>query len=431
MENSVQVYCESVTPRLKYSLNLVFKTILGIDWTITTEPEADKPLVNYSGDRSIGGIFIQPEDILFETGVRSQDIWIAHMDELPLFFQQPPEAGFPLDIFAFSFYMVTRYEEYLPFTRDEHGRFAAESSLAYKHSFLNLPVVDIWALRFGHTLSVLYPNLSIPGRTYDNLLTIDVDQPFAFRSKGLLRNMGGLIMDIIKGRNPSLRFRCMTRSQTDPYDTFDYINNTAADNGCPVTYFFTAGKRSKYDLNPNPKQRCYRRLIKKSSERYNTGIHPSYDSRRNTDILKREISLLESITRKKLSVSRQHFLLLSFPDTYQRLLECGITKDYTLGFVREAGFRGGIARPFMFYDIEREEETTLELVPFQYMEGTLQQYKRYTPEKAMLVINQLVETTRSVGGLFVSVWHNTSLTDNNEWKGWKEVFEYALKVQAK
>jgi hypothetical protein len=429
MDKIVQIYSKKVTPRLVYSLNLIFRTILKIDYLITHSPDPEKPLVNYSFDRSIGGVFIQPEKILFETGVRKQDVWVAHMGELPLFFQQPPEAGFPLDIFAFAFYNAARYEEYLPFTRDEHGRFAAEASLAYKHNFLNLPIVDIWAIKFGQTLSILFPTLKIPEPEFQSLLTVDVDQPFAYRSKGIIRNLGGLVIDVFKGRDFSLRFKCLTRKQRDPYDTFDFINSTAKENDCPVTYFFTAGKRSRYDLNPKPTQRCYKRLIKKSAAIHGTGIHPSYNSRKSIEILQKEMRVLERISRIKMEISRQHFLLLNFPDTYRRLIEVGIKRDFTLGFVREAGFRAGVARPFMFYDLEMEEETSLELVPFAYMEGTFHQYKRYSADQAREVIQNLVDITREVGGLFVSVWHNTSLTEKDGWEGWRDVFTFAMKAQ--
>jgi hypothetical protein len=51
------------------------------------------------------------------------------------------------------------------------------------------------------------------------------------------------------------------------------------------------------------------------------------------------------------------------------------------------------------------------------------------PEKSKEVILKLINETRKVGGLFVSIWHNTSLLDNEEWKGWREVFEFIIKNQ--
>jgi len=430
MNPIIQVYSENLdAPRLNYAVDLVLGTILGLEYIITDKPEREGPLINYSNDRSVGGIFIQPEDLLFEKGIRKQDIWIAHMGDLPLFFQQPPEAGFPLDIFAFSFYMVSRYEEYLPFPSDEHGRFAAESSLAYKHSFLDIPIVDIWAGRLGQTLSLLYPSVRLPEKKFSSLLTIDVDQPFAYRSKGILRNLGGLFVDIIKKRDASLRLRCMTRREIDPYDTYDYINEIADKNNCPVSYFFSAGKRAKFDLNPDPTRHCYMKLIKMLSEKFVTGLHPSYLSGSDINLLEQEKDILEEVSGKKIEVSRQHYIMLKFPGTYRTLIRLGIRTDYSLGFIREPGFRGGIARPFFFYDIESEEKTGLTLVPFQYMDGTLQQYKRYTADEAVRQIERLAGVTKEVGGLFVSIWHNTSLTEKDGWEGWRSVFENAVKAQ--
>ncbi len=430
MANAVQVYSVKTSPRLIYSLNLVFNNILGIEYKLTTEPDSTKPLINYSTDRSVGGIFIQPEPLLFETGIGKQDIWVAHIDGLPLFFQQPPEAGFMIDVFAFAFYLASRYEEYLPFTRDEYGRFAAESSLAYKHNFLYRPVVDIWVQRFGSNISLLYPVIKISSSTYDNLLTIDVDQPFAYRGKGVIRSVGGMIRDLIRGVRVGERVKCITGMEKDPYDTFDFLNQRAEKLSVPVRYFFTAGRRSRFDKNPIPSRRCYRRLIRKTVGKHSVGLHPSYASNKDVKILERELKRLEKAGDIKVDSVRKHFLLLSFPNTYRDLLTAGIKNDYTLGYAREPGFRAGIARPFLFYDLEKEEQTELRLVPFQYMDGTLQQYKRLTPDKAIPIIKILIDETRNVGGLFVSLWHNTSLTEKNGWEGWSSLFETAIKLQA-
>ncbi len=428
MSTRVQVYIAgNSTPRLEYAADLVLGNILGLDYEIiSSTPDPDRPLVNYSDDRSIGGIFIQPEKLLFETGIHSQDIWIAHMGDIPLFFQQPPEAGFFIDIFAFAFYMVTRYEEYLQVNRDEHGRYPAELSMAYKHNFLDRPVVDIWALRFGHTLGMLYPTLKINTGSYDSLLTVDVDQPFSYKGKGLIRNIGGLLLDIRRGKDISLRFRCMAGNMKDPFNTFDYINRQATEKQTNIIYFLSAGKRSKYDKNPDPLRKCYRRLIRSMTMKYKTGIHPSYYSNMHSAIVAREKSVLERAGQKLITSARNHYLLLKLPETYRSFIEAGIETDYTMGFVREPGFRAGIARPFLFYDLEREKTTGLRVVPFQYMDGTLQQYKRLTNEEAKKVIGKLINETREVGGLFVSLWHNTSLTETDEWKGWRRIFEFTL-----
>lgn len=426
----IQVYTPfKPTSRLSYAVDLVLGNILGLSYIITSAPVENIPLINYSDDRMIGGLFIQPEKLLFEEGIRKQDIWIAHLDDVPLFYQQPPEAGFVLDIFAFAFYNASRYEEYLTDIRDEHGRFAAESSLAYKHDFLDIPLVDIWVLRLGTTLKLLYPDLSIPDKKYSALLTVDLDQPYAFRGKGFLRNAGGLIKDIISGRSPARRFLCLTGRESDPYDTYGYLNSTAEKYKCPVLYFFTTGSRSKYDKNIHPRRKYYKNLIRKLSERHETGLHISYKSDNSEKLVAREKKMLEKVSRHNISRTRKHYLLLNLPLTYQILSKVGIEEDYTLGYIREVGFRAGIARPFRFYDLTEERQSSIMLVPFQYMEGTFQKYKRFSPGESKVAVKKLIDITKEVGGLFVSIWHNTSLTEENEWKGWRQLFEYTLREQ--
>ncbi len=429
MKFDVQVYTAKRSSRLEYAVDLVLGNILGLAYIITDSPEEGIPLINYSYDRSVGGIFIQPEGLLFETGIRSQEIWVAHLNGIPLFFQQPPEAGFQLDIFSFAFYLVSRYEEYLPLSRDEYGRFAVESSIAYKHNFLDVPVVDIWSHRLGITLKILYPGLQIPEKKYSYLLTIDIDEPFAFKGKGLIRNLAGLITDMLCGIKLGRRIACMTGRMRDVYDTYSYINATAEKYDCRVLYFFPANNRNRYSRGINPKRRCYRKLLRRLVKKYDVGLRTSHGNNNFEKSVEREKVTLENIISQKITKLRKHYLMLTLPETYQFLHSLGIEKDYTMGHIREAGFRAGIARPFKFYDLSREEISQIIIVPYQYIDLTYQKYKRYDQKEAIESISNLINRTKEAGGLFVSIWHNTSLTNEGEWEGWRKVFEYTLKEQ--
>ncbi|MEE4215836.1 MAG: polysaccharide deacetylase family protein [Bacteroidales bacterium] len=429
MKPDVQVYTNKRSSRLEYAVDLVLGNILGLEYIITSTPLEGIPLINYSYDRSVGGIFIQPEGLLFEEGIRTQEIWVAHLNGIPLFFQQPPEAGFQLDIFSFAFYMVSRYEEYLPQARDEYGRFAVESSLAYKNDFLDIPVVDIWARRLGATLSLLYPGLEIPEKKFSYLLTLDVEEAFAFRGKGLMHNLAGLLGDMMRGINPGKRVACMTGRIRDEYDTYTYINETSERYGCPLLYFFAAGNNSGLRKKVSSGRRCYRKLVKRLGERYEIGLRTSYSYDNVAKLIEKEKATLESITAGKILKLRKHHLLMTLPESYHLIQELGIERDYSMGYIREAGFRAGIARPFKFYDLSREEISSLQIVPYQFMDLTFQKYKRYEPGEALKSINKLIQGTKEVGGLFVSIWHNSSLTNLYEWEGWKEIFEYTLYEQ--
>ena len=118
------------------------------------------------------------------------------------------------------------------------------------------------------------------------------------------------------------------------------------------------------------------------------------------------------------------------PDTYQNLLNLGIGEDHTMGYSSQTGFRAGIARPFYFYDLVREKPTLLRIVPFQVMDRTLLTYLKLTPDEACKEFEYYTITIKSVGGQFVSLWHNTSLSNYEEWSGWKKVFEYMINLNA-
>jgi hypothetical protein len=100
-----------------------------------------------------------------------------------------------------------------------------------------------------------------------------------------------------------------------------------------------------------------------------------------------------------------------------------------MGYPDEPGFRAGIARPYLFYDVSADQQTNLRIVPFQVMDGTLFQYKNLDPAASQEIILKLMNETRKAGGLFVSIWHNTSLLETPEWKRWRGLFELMLQMQ--
>ena len=126
----------------------------------------------------------------------AKEIIVSEWKGLPVFFQTSSDSDLPFDIFAASFFLVSRYEEYLEFQPDEYGRFPASSSLAFKNGFLGIPVVDLWAKEMAKAFLKKFQTLVFKRNEYKALLTIDTDQPFAYLGKNLFRSIGGLFRDI-------------------------------------------------------------------------------------------------------------------------------------------------------------------------------------------------------------------------------------------
>ena len=139
-------------------------------------------------------------------------------------------------------------------------------------------------------------------------------------------------------------------------------------------------------------------------------------------MLTEEVQRLEGVLGERVTRSRQHYLMLHLPHTLRSMAAAGITDDHTMGFADQIGFRAGTSRPFPFYDLPAEEESSLMLHPFAVMDGTLKDYLRMDPLQAKQAVDLLIEKVRAVRGCFSSLWHNTSLTERDGWEGWKEVY---------
>ena len=428
----VKIFTSSNVPRLRYIAEIILGDILGLNWEMVTDRRklGKNPVINYSSENITGSFKINPDTLLFEESVKKREITTSDWKGLPVFFQTTSDSDLPFDIFASSFFLISRYEEYLELEHDEYGRFRASSSVAYRNGFLDLPVVDLWTKEFAKALLRKFQTLVFKRNKYEALITIDVDEPFAYLGKGVFASLGGFINDIADSqKHVSDRYDCVAKGKKDPYDVFDYIIETIEKSNTDVRFFISTADRSEFDKNPSWMNEEYRKLINSIADKLKIGLHPSFRASDNESLLKTEVDRLRSILQKDVRLSRFHYLRILMPDSYRNLINAGITEDYSMGYPEEPGFRAGLARPFFFYNIVEEKQSNLRIIPFQIMDVTLSDYKKLEPDSSRGLILKAINETKRVGGVFVSIWHNTSLLDNQECRGWREVFEFMLKNQ--
>jgi hypothetical protein len=428
----VKIFSKHDVPRLRYIAAIILGDILGLSWEIITDKRklGKQVVINYSHEVINGSFKISPDPLLFEAGIVSRDVIVNEWRGIPVFFMTTPDSDFPFDVFAASFFLVSRYEEYLDFQPDEYGRFPASLSLAFKNDFLRIPIVDIWAKEVAKALVKRFQTIAFRRNEYRSLLSIDINQPYAYLGKGLLRSIGSLFHDL---KNNSVdvgdRYRILAKEEKDPYDVFDYIIKKTGTNNTDACFFFTVGDHSKYDKNPSWKYEEYRKLILMIDNKYRTGLQPSFYSAENSLILNTEMVRLKTILNKEVIMSRFHYIRFFLPQSYRDISKAGILEDYSMGYPEEPGFRAGIARPYYFYDIAEDQQTSLKLFPFEIMDETLFNYKNLDQLASKEIILKMINEVRKAGGLFVSIWHNTSLLDNKDWLDRREVFEFMLKNQ--
>jgi hypothetical protein len=389
--------------------------------------------ISYTNNPVGDELFFVSRNLLFETGITEQNITVFEFNEHSAFFATGKLSALPFDVFAASFYLVSRYEEYLPHIRDEHDRFNPMDSLAFKYSFLQKPLINIWAKWVKELLERKFPSIQFPQKKYSFISTIDIDNAYAYREKGVTRSIGGYLKSFFRLDLSEIaeRTKVLLRLEKDPYDTYSFQLEMLKKYQFRSIYFFLLGDYGINDKNLPVESKKFQALIKMLGDYAEVGIHPSYGSNKSKDQLKKEVMRLSKVMHKEVTNSRQHFLKLTLPETYRNLIDLDITDDYTMGYASLVGFRASICTAFNFYDLDNELETNLKIHPFAIMEGTLKYYMKIPPESAMQHIKPLIDEVKSVNGTFISLWHNDTLNNQKIWKGWKSIYEqmvvYAVK----
>jgi hypothetical protein len=398
----ILIYSEDISPRIEFVTRLIFTKIHRVEISFTTNKAeflySELPKINYSQTKFNDEIYLKPHGLLTQSTLGKVVIKPFEYNNSTVFFESSPDSVFPFDPFAASFYLVTRYEEYFETELDKFGRFPAGKSILTELNLIKKPVVNIWADWLAKEINRKYPQIIFIKRRFKFISTIDIDNAWAYLNKGFWRTKAALVKSVLKGDISEFRLRrkVLKGKEKDPYHTYDYLDSVFSGNEEKVKFFFLLGDYGKYDKNVSHENIGFQKLILKIAQDYDIGIHPSFAGFLNGCHGKviRENGRLEKIVGRKISKSRQHYLNLKFPKTYQNLIKAGMTEDYTLGYPDQTGFRAGICTPFNFYDLENEETTNLLIVPFQVMDGTLRNYLKLSPEEAFKETEMLMNEVK-------------------------------------
>ncbi len=425
------VYTHKITPRLKYVFKHICTRVLGLKVDFTTKIEVfiahDSIKMSYTKQQLGSEFFIKSTTLLFEQGLSDLEINVQTWEHTKCFFYNGDKSAIPFDIFAASFYMLSRYEEYLPQVKDEFGRCIATESLAFKEGFLHQPVVDIWAYKFKKALELQFPEFEFQSRSYTIQPIIDIPSPYNYRLKGVIRSLGGTLKDLLRFRFKGLytRYIVLFGLKHDPYDTFKYIINKQKQTRSKFLVFFLTGSYSTFDKSITINKRKYVALIKHLADYCKIGLKASYFSVKDIDVLKKEKLKMEDVINTALRMSRFSFSKVNLPVSYRNLVQLEIYEDYTMGYSDHVGFRAGSCTPFLFYDLDYEVQTPLKICPYHMMDASLLKTTSLLDKKA--VLKALIHQVKMVDGIFVPVFHNYTFSNEEKWKGFKDLFNIILK----
>lgn len=343
------------------------------------------------------------------------------------------------DILGLTYWMLNRLEELGPVELDKHGRFSALSSHAYKHNYLERPIVDEWLLILGQVILKVWPTLELKQHKFDVGVSHDVDAPSLYGFKSwfsILRIMAG---HLLKRRDLAacclaLRVKLLGKHSLhdlDPYNTFEWLMDLAESQGLMTSFYFISGRTdpvfdAEYELDEPPIRKLLSRIHKRGHE---IGLHPSYRTYNQLELLQREAEHLKQVCEVEgIEQSewggRMHYLRMQIPTTLRHLEEVGISYDSSLGYADRPGFRCGTCHSYLAFDAISQETLDLIIKPLIVMESSIYSdcYLGFKGSEALNHMRLLKKNCEKVAGTFNLLWHNSSLVD----KEMRDAFEKIL-----
>ena len=416
------LYSPNSTIRLQYICKFIFEEILCTSYSLTIDEQTfikdDGNKLNYSNTKIDNVFQIEAHAILFENNIQERAIKCFDYKTTKAFFKTE-NADFPFDIFAACFYLISRYEEYLPHTKDMYGRYAHENAIAFKENFIQQPVINIWLKYFKQTLKEYFPSMVFKEKTFSYIPTYDIDMAYAYKEKGFLRNTGGFF------KSPSIgRLSTLLGMSNDPFDCYGFLDELHEKNKLnPIYFFLVAKENGLYDKNILPDNEAMQSFIKMHAEKYTIGLHPSWKSFEAAEILQEEKICLENITTTTIEKSRQHYIKMELPETYKRLIAQNILNDYSMGYGSINGFRASVASSFFWFDLQENKITKLRIHPFCFMDANSHYEQKQNINQTKEELDYYYKTCASLNVTLITIFHNSFLGSSKEFEGWSTLYK--------
>ena len=328
------------------------------------------------------------------------------------------------DVLGLTYWMLARVEEINREDLDEYERFPAVSSHAFKHGYLNRPIVDEWLYILAQVIQRQWPDIELKRMDFSIKLSHDVDQPslYAFKQwQAILWMMAGHVIKRgdLKAFLTAPYVKIATRNKllsSDPYNTFDWIMTVAEKSNLQSAFYFICGRTdASFDAAYEPEDPVIKRLMNDIHNRgHEIGLHPSYNTFRCPNTLKKEAEKLRHICAKEGIYQsqwggRMHYLRWQQPTTQEAWAEAGMDYESSLGYADQIGFRCGTAHEFTAFDALKDRQYQLKIRPLIVMDNTIfsEKYMHVTSgDEAFSILKDLKWKVERVKGQLTLLFHN-------------------------
>ena len=388
------VFCQKITPRISYTFKHVFTTALGIEVDFTSKLET---FIAYTGPKMSYGkaplgneYFVEAVPLLFELGVQDVTIEIKQISDYPYFFESSKKSSFPFDVFAASFYLISRYEEYLPHVKDSLNRYDERQSLCVRNGFAEIPLVDLWLAELQRLLKESFPDLAVVLPQEESFMPlIEVVSPFKYLHQSVFSNIVSFsrslyhlnFWTLIEQPMVLLGFR------KDPWDTFEEYKDLFYKAKFKSRFFFLFSKESNMDRGISIRNASFQSLIKGVADYFEVGLLASYPANSSGIQLEKERKGLNALIHRGIQKIRYAWGISTVNESYRNLLMQEVQSDFSFGFSNQIGYRASTAVPFYFYDLANEMTTSLKVFPVVMNENSLRQFSPVEGVKKLIALH--------------------------------------------
>ena len=419
------VFCQKITPRVQYTFKHVFTTALGVEIDFTSKLETfiayNGPKMSY-GKAPLGNeFFIEATPLLFEFGVQEVDVKMKAWKTYPSFFEVGENSAIPFDLFAATFYLISRYEEYLPHVKDGLNRFDIKRSLCVRKGFAQTPLVDLWLAELLLILKDTFPDFVIEETSGEKFMPIiEVVSPYKYLHQSVFSNLATFgkafyrlnFWELLEQPLVLLGFR------KDPWDTFQEFKILFYQSKFKSRFFFLFSKGSDMDRGISIRNTTFQSLIKAVADYLEVGLLASFPANKKSKQFEKEREGLKSLIHREIQKNRYAWGISTVNESYRNLLMQEVEADFSLGFPLMMGYRASTAVPFFYYDLANEMTTSLKIFPVVANGNSLRQY---SPVEGIKKLNAMGSNLPLSSTVHCFAINNQILENSEANKGYRTV----------
>lgn len=409
------IYTYKISNRLRYVTQQCIKNILKVDFELTTSVEDfikhDGPKITYAKQPLQNEFFIESHPLLFEKGLRAVDVTAGQWNNIPYFFGVGEKSKIPFDLFAASFFLLSRYEEILFHVKNPKNEFKAELSVLHKLDALKRPLIDLWMNVFYQSLQEHFDQIPERASEVNYELSLNVVQAFKYSGRGLMRQLTESLGDLARFNFNTIkrRFAVLTGRMEDPFLIYNDLINRLDSSDIKLRFFFEYSKYLFEDQNISRFRSSLNRLIKSVADYKTVALSISHLGLQDSNALERERLELSKQIHRPIWYALHSKLNLRMPYYYKRLIDAELRDDFSMGYADKIGFRSGTSSTHFFYDLDVEMVQPLRVHPFVMANQVFK--NRRAAKQAFSDLRAAVSEIQKIGGNLRFVFSNEFVSE--------------------